>query len=76
MGVYAGVYAMRGCMYRQVGAMRKCNVCYMMRYANMQDGQVCAMQQAKPAERAKMGLKGLKIWVLGTYYMTGFESVL
>ena len=23
----AGVYAMRGCMCRQVGAMRKCDVC-------------------------------------------------
>ena len=49
------------------------SVCAMQIYP---DGQVCAMQQAKPAKRAKMWLRGLKIGVVRIYYMTGFESVL
>ena len=69
----AGVYAMRGCMCRRVGAMQICLCAGMMRYADMReraihyaiilDGQVCAMQQVKPAKWAKMGLKRPKIGV-------------
>ena len=40
------------------------------------DRQVGAMQQAKPAKWVKNGLRELKIGVVRTYYMTGFESVL
>ena len=46
------VYAMRDCMCRQVGAMRKCDVCYMMRYA-MRAVQVwCAMLDGQAGRSA------------------------
>ena len=54
--VYAGVYAMRGCMCRRVGAMRKCGLCRYgtlcnvrcagtMRYAGRAGGTECMYGQ-------------------------------
>ena len=55
MRVRAGVYAMRGCMHRRVGAMRKCDVCYMMCYAMYAVQVRCAMQDGQAGRSAGTG---------------------